>query len=224
MRHFNYPTKSSSVELQKMPFSNFATGNLFPPLWAVPKLETKGNGSPRSTGQTEAGEATAAPHIQVSGHLGGGVSLEGGDLPGGACEPPGSHSRGYPAPGLDRGAADLCTRAPRCRREAAPSVTEVKRKWRRELAHASRGLEEPRPRGPARQHTARSRPQSLSLPESESRCGIVKGEQKAAGSRTGSADAYRGPRGSGPGKPEEGSKDTSLRGTGALVAEATAHH
>lgn len=151
------------------------------------------------------------------------MSLEGGDLPGGACEPRGSHSRGYAAPGLDRG-ADRCTRAPGCRREAAPRVTAVKRKWRRELAHASRGLEEPRPRGPARRHTARSR-HSPSRSRSESRRGVVKGEWRGpAGSRTGSTDACRGPRGSGPGKPEEGSKDANLRGTGALVAAATAHH
>lgn len=129
-------------------------------------------------------------------------------MAGGACEPRGSHSRGYPAAGLDRGAG-RCTRAPRCRREAAPVVTAVKRKWRRELAHASRGLEEPRPRGPARRHTARSR-QSPSRSCSESRCEVVKGEWRTAGSRTGSADACRGPRGSGPGKPEEDSKDTSV--------------
>lgn len=132
----------------------------------------------------------------------------GASMAGGACEPHGSHSRGYPAPGLDRG-ADRCTRAPRCRREAAPSVTVVKRKWRRELAHASRGLEEPRPRGPARRHKARSR-HSPSRSLSESRCGVVKGEWRTEGSRTGSADACRGPRGSGPGKPELGSKGTRV--------------
>lgn len=36
-------------------------------------------------------------------------------------------------------------------------MTAATRKWRRGLARASRVLEEPRPRGPARRHTARSR-------------------------------------------------------------------
>lgn len=88
-------------------------------------------------------------------------------------------------------------------------MTAVKRKWRRELAHASRGLEEPRPRGPARRHTVRSRHCPFCSP-SESRCGVVKGEWRIAGSRTGSVDACRGPRGSVPGKPEEESKDTGV--------------
>lgn len=84
------------------------------------------------------------------------AALEGEDLPGGACKSRGSHSRRRPSRGLDKGAG-LRTCAPRCRREAAPIVTLATRKWRRGLARASRGLEEPRPRGPARRHTVRSR-------------------------------------------------------------------
>lgn len=81
---------------------------------------------------------------------------QGRDLPRGAWTPRGSHSRRHPARGLDERAGPR-PRAPRCRREAAPVVTVATRKWRRGLARASRGLEEPRTRGPARRHTARSR-------------------------------------------------------------------
>lgn len=217
MRHFHYPTKPS-VESQMMASSSSATGYLL----SLSGLSLRQRVLRVARGKQKLDIQPQYPTLRCLGTSAGWGEPRGRNLPGGACEPRGSHSRGYPAPGLDRG-ADRCTRAPRGRREAAPSVTAVKRKWRRELAHASRGLEEPRPRGPARRHTARSR-HSPSRSLSESRCGVVKGEWRAAGSRTGSSDACRGPRGSGPGKPEEGSKDTNLRGTGVLVAAATAHH
>lgn len=135
---------------------------------------------------------------------------QGRDLPGEACKPRGSHSRWRRARGLDEGAGRR-TRAPRCRREAAPVVAVAARKWRRGLARASRGLEEPRPRGPARRHTARSRDSLSRSPSSESRYGVVEG---GCGStrppRRLFNDACRGPRGSSPGKPEEESRDTGV--------------
>ena len=134
----------------------------------------------------------------------------GRDLPGGACTPRGSHSRRRPARGLDEGAGRR-TRAPRCRREAAPVVTAATRKWRRGLARASRGLEEPRPRGPARRHTARSRDRSSRSPSSESRYEFVEGGYGSTGSlRRLFTDACRGPRGSSPGEPEEDSRDAGV--------------
>ncbi|XP_063520655.1 uncharacterized protein LOC134739552 [Pongo pygmaeus] len=131
------------------------------------------------------------------------------DLPGGACKPRRSHSRRRLARQLDEGDG-WRTRAPRCRREAAPVATAATRKWRRGLARASRGLEEPRPRGPARRHTARSRDSPSRFPSSESRYGVVKGKYRRS---TGSlrrllTDACRGPRGSSPGELEEDSRDT----------------
>lgn len=132
------------------------------------------------------------------------------DLPGGACTPRGSHSRRRPARGLDKGAGRR-TRAPRCRGEAAPVVTAATRKWRRGLARASRGLEEPRPRGPARRHTARSRDSSSRSPSLESRYEVVEGGYKSTGSLCRLfTDACRGPRGSSPGEPEEDSRDTGV--------------
>ena len=101
------------------------------------------------------------------------------------------------------------TRAPRCRREAAPVVTAATRKWRRGLARASRGLKEPRPRGPARRHTARSRDSPSRFPSSESRYGVLKGKNRSTGSlRRLLTDACRGPRGSSPGELEEDGRDT----------------
>lgn len=130
------------------------------------------------------------------------------DLPGGACKPRRSHSRRRSARGLDEGDG-WRTRAPRCRREAAPVVTAATRKWRRGLARASRGLEEPRPRGPARRHTARSRDSPPRFPSSESRYGVVKGKCRSTGSlRRLLTDACRGPRGSSPGELEEDSRYT----------------
>lgn len=129
-------------------------------------------------------------------------------MAGGACKSRGSHSRGYPAPGLDKGAG-RCTRAPRCRREAAPVLTAVKRKWRRELAHASRGLEEPRPRGPAGDTRLGVATAPFAPPPSR-----AAGSLRASGGPQVRAQARptpaEGPGGSGPGEPEEDSKDASV--------------
>lgn len=90
-------------------------------------------------------------------------------------------------------------------------MTAATRKWRRGLARASRGLEEPRPRGPARRHTARSRDSSSRSPSSESRYRVVESGYGSTGSlRRLFTDACRGPRGSSPGEPEEDSRDTSV--------------
>ena len=145
------------------------------------------------------------PHAQLLQR-----GAQGRDLPGEVCKPRGSHSRRRPARGLDEGAGRR-THAPRCRREAAPVVAVAARKWRRGLARASRGLEEPRPRGPARRHTARSRDSPSRSPSSESRYGVVEGGCGTTRSpRRLFNDACRGPRGSSPGKPEEESRDTGV--------------
>lgn len=89
------------------------------------------------------------------------------------------------------------------------------------------GAPAPRPR-PATHGAGVAKASSRS--PSESRCGVVKGERRAAGSRTGSADACRGPRGRGGAavRPREArgrqQGHERLRGTGALLAAATAHH
>lgn len=121
-----------------------------------------------------------------------------------------SHSRRRPAWRLDE-VAGRRTCAPRCRREAAPVVTVATRKWRRELARASRGLEEPRPRGPAQRHTVRSRDSPFRSRTLESRYGVLEG----GCGRTGwlcrlFTNACRGPRGSSPGEPEEDCRYTGV--------------
>lgn len=106
-------------------------------------------------------------------------------------------------------------------------MTAVKRKWRRELAHASRGLEEPRPRGPA-------------APPGDTRRGVTKAPlalpPSCAAGYEGRAEIRRFthrlgrrlPRAPGGVRPREARGRQQgrelLRGTGALLAAATAHH
>lgn len=152
-----------------------------------PKRTECGSRRLRLTGPTlrkgQQGSESPSTRLEVAQHVRGTVQrgARGRDLPGGACEPRGSHSRRRPGRGLDEGAGRR-TRAPRCRREAAPVVTAATRKWRRGLARASRGLEEPRPRGPARRHTARSRDSSSRSPFSESRYRVVESGYGSTGS------------------------------------------
>lgn len=61
-------------------------------------------------------------------------------------------------------------------------MTVATRKWRQGLARASRGLEEPRPRGPARRHTARSRDSPFRSYSSESRYEVSEGGRGSTGS------------------------------------------
>lgn len=145
------------------------------------------------------------------------TAARGRDLPGGACKSLGSHSRRRPARGLDGGAGRR-TCAPRCRREAAPVVTLATRKWRRGLVRASRGLEEPRPRGPARRHTVRSRDSPSCSRSSDSRYGVLEGRCGNTGSlRRLFTDACLGPRGSSPGEPEKDCRDTGVAAAPVVV-------
>lgn len=189
--------------------------------------EARGRGSrPLLCRRGARARRAAAPGSRTRGRSAGRRWARGRDLPGGACQPRGSHPRRRPARGLDEGAGRR-TRAPRCRREAAPVVTGATRKWRRELARASRGLEEPRPRGPARRHTARSRDGPSRSPSSESRYGVVEG---ACGSTRSLGrlftDACRGPRGPRPGSPRKtaGTRASPRHRFTAPAAAAAAAH
>lgn len=152
---------------------------------------------------------------------------QGRDLPRGAWTPRGSHSRRHPARGLDERAGPRL-RAPRCRREAAPVVTVATRKWRRGLARASRGLEEPRPRGPARRHTARSRDSPFRCSSSsESRSEVLEGRCGSTGHSAGSSptpaeDPGVRPRGARGRQEKRGRRRGTRSALGATVAVAAA--
>lgn len=118
-----------------------------------------------------------------------------------------------PGQGARRGGWPAHSRSPLSARGGSSRGSgskEVETRTRARIPGA-RGAPAPRPRGPARRHTARSRDSPSRSPSSESRYGVVEGGCGSTRSpRRLFNDACRGPRGSSPGNPEEESRDTGV--------------